>query len=201
MYINKYFGPQTQPWAASVLPGGEWGDKVPLLGPADGGWWDTMDLTWQDGVLPLNHWHPNWLCGASSTFSVGSGTHCRHTAGQQTCTESVKLLNQKPLMGFCVNLVGFCRHQHDGVYRKRWAGPSWRRGQQRWPPCRLTLHSHSRKESWWEGCRQNPGRSLDHPNTAALHPTKHIKTFCRLFFWTKLYWHKKRCDLLCSDDK
>lgn len=38
-----------------VLPGRKRGDELPLLGPADGGWWDTVDLTWQNGILTLNH--------------------------------------------------------------------------------------------------------------------------------------------------
>lgn len=38
-----------------VLPGRERGDELPLLGPADGGRWDTADLTWQNGILTLNH--------------------------------------------------------------------------------------------------------------------------------------------------
>ena len=38
-----------------VLPGRERGDELPLLGPGYSGRWDTVDLTWQNGVFTLNH--------------------------------------------------------------------------------------------------------------------------------------------------
>lgn len=75
--------------SSSASPGSQWGDQ-PLLGPADGGWGDTVDLTGQDGVLPLGHRYPERLRGASSAFSAGSGTHWGHAQ------QRVKLTDQNP---------------------------------------------------------------------------------------------------------
>lgn len=65
-----------------VLPGRKRGDELPLLGPANGGWWNTVDLTWQNGILTLNHRHSHWPRCTSRAISTGSRTNWKNIHGQ-----------------------------------------------------------------------------------------------------------------------
>ena len=80
-----------------ILPGREWGDELPLLGPADGGRWDTVDLTWQNGILTLNRCHLHWLCWDSGTSNSGPGTHWTNIH-RQTNTETVIQVFRQSIM-------------------------------------------------------------------------------------------------------
>lgn len=72
------------------LPGRKRGDELPLLGPADGGWWDTVDLAWQNGILTLNHRHSHWLRCTSRAINFGSRTNWENIHGQANAERSIQ---------------------------------------------------------------------------------------------------------------
>lgn len=60
------------------LPGRKRGDEVPLFGPANAGWWNTVDFTWQNCIFTLDHWHFDRLVGTISTICLKPGSNCSH---------------------------------------------------------------------------------------------------------------------------
>lgn len=52
---RQYYSLGAESGLQCVLPGRERRDELPLLSPADGWRWNTVDLTRQNGVLTLNH--------------------------------------------------------------------------------------------------------------------------------------------------